>query len=213
LLVFRSDRALGGGRLMWEDRYAASGEYLFGRAPAAFLSENAWLTRGVQTALCVADGEGRNAVHLARAGVAATSFDMSPTAVERALALAAEAGVSVEAHVSDWEGWDWTRQFDAVFGIFIQFMGSAERKRQFETLRAAVKPGGRVVLHGYTPEQIALGTGGPPFAENMYTAAFLADAFAGWQIERLSAYERDVQEGRGHSGRSALIDLVARKLV
>lgn len=196
---------------MWEDRYAAEGGYLFGTAPAAFLTENPWLTQAGGTALCVADGEGRNSVHLARAGLNVTSFDLSPTAVTRAQALAAQAGVSVEAHVSDWEGWDWTRTFDAVFGIFVQFMGPEARVRQFETLRAAVKPGGRIVLHGYTPEQVALGTGGPPSVANMYTEVFLAEAFAGWQIERLAAYERDVQEGRGHSGRSALIDLVARK--
>jgi len=72
-------------------------------------------------------------------------------------------------------------------------------------------PGGRLVLHGYTPEQVALGTGGPRDPAHMYTEALLRDAFPGWRIERLASYERDVQEGRGHSGRSALIDFVARK--
>ena len=69
------------------------------------------------------------------------------------------------------------------------------------------------MLHGYTPEQIALGTGGPPFAENMYTEEILTEAFPNWQIERLASYEQDVQEGRGHSGRSALTDFVARRPV
>ncbi len=196
---------------MWEDRYAAEGDYLFGRAPSAFLTENPWVAEGAQTALCVADGEGRNAVHLAQRGLIVTSFDLSPTAISRAQALAAEAGVEVEAHVSDWTGWDWSRQFDTVFGIFIQFFGPTERAHQFKTMRRAVKPGGRIVLHGYSPEQIALGTGGPPSADNMYTQEFLRDTFQGWHIERLAAYERDVQSGSAHVGRSALIDLIARK--
>jgi hypothetical protein len=55
------------------------------------------------------------------------------------------------------------------------------------------------------------GTGGPPFAENMYTPELLRTAFAGWDILECRAYEREVQEGRGHSGQSALIDFVARK--
>jgi SAM-dependent methyltransferase len=197
---------------MWEARYAAQDDYLFGRAPAKFLTENPWIAMPGARALCVADGEGRNAVHLARAGMRVTSFDLSPTAVGRARALADGAGVTLEAHVSRWQNWDWDRPFDLVVGIFIQFADPTFRTRQFADVSRAVAPGGRLALHGYTPEQVALGTGGPPDPAHMYTEAMLVDAFAdGWQIERLATYERDVQEGRGHSGRSALIDLVARR--
>jgi SAM-dependent methyltransferase len=196
---------------MWEERYANAGGYLFGAAPAQVLVENPWMIEGARTCLCVADGEGRNSVWLARQGLAVTSFDLAPTAVARAHALAAEAGVAIEAGVHAWEAWDWSRRFDLVVAIFVQFMGPEARQRQFETLRAAVRPGGRLVLHGYTPEQIELGTGGPPFRENMYTTDLLEAAFGDWRILRLAAYEREVQEGRGHSGQSALIDLVAQK--
>lgn len=197
---------------MWEARYAAEGGYLFGTAPAKFLSENPWIAGGCATALCVSDGEGRNGVHLARAGLRVTSFDLSPTAVGRAQALAADEGVEVEAHVCTWEAWDWDRPFDLVVAIFVQFADPAFRARQFADFARAVAPGGRLALHGYTPEQVALGTGGPPDPAHMYTEEMLRAAFAqGWRIERLAAYEREVQEGRGHSGRSALIDLVARR--
>ena len=196
---------------MWEARYANAGGYLFGEAPAQVLVENPWVIDGVNTCLCVADGEGRNSVWLAEQGLSVTSFDLSPTAVERARTLAAKADVRIQAHVSDWEGWDWSQSFDLVVAIFVQFMGPEARLRQFETLRQTVRPGGRLVLHGYTPEQIAFGTGGPPYPENMYTTELLNDAFGEWRILRLAAYERDVQEGRGHSGQSALIDLVAEK--
>ena len=196
---------------MWEARYADAGGYLFGEEPAQMLVENPWVTDGATTCLCVADGEGRNGVWLARQGLSVTSFDLSPTAVERAQLLAAKAGVSTNPHVSDWESWDWSRSFDLVVAVFVQFMGPEARVRQFETLRDAVRPGGRLVLHGYTPEQVEFGTGGPPYRENMYTPGLLGDAFSDWRILRLAAYEREVQEGRGHSGHSALIDLVAEK--
>lgn len=78
-------------------------------------------------------------------------------------------------------------------------------------MKKTTKPGGLVMLHGYTPEQLAHGTGGPPFAENMYTESLLQNAFSGWEILECRAYEREVQEGRGHSGLSALIDFIARK--
>ena len=196
---------------MWEERYEASDGHLFGTAPALMLTENPWLIETGQTALCVADGEGRNGVYLASRGMQVTSFDLSPTAVSRARALAQTSGVMIETQVSQWEDWDWSRQFDMVVGIFVQFTAPEARIGQFADLARALRPGGRLVLHGYTPEQIALGTGGPPSADNMYTEDLLRDGFAGWQIERLAAYEREVQEGRAHSGRSALIDFVARK--
>jgi len=196
---------------MWEARYANAGGYLFGEEPAQMLVENPWVTDGADTCLCVADGEGRNGVWLAGQGLSVTSFDLSPTAVERAQVLAAKAGVRINAYVSDWEGWDWSQSFDLVVAVFVQFMGPEARVRQLDTLREAVRPGGRLVLHGYTPAQVEFGTGGPPYPENMYTPELLDDAFGDWRVLRLAAYEREVQEGRGHSGHSALIDLVAEK--
>ncbi|WP_377504405.1 SAM-dependent methyltransferase [Octadecabacter sp. R77987] len=196
---------------MWEDRYSQENGYLFGTAPAGFLTENQWVVGECETALCVADGEGRNAVHLARNGLRVTAFDGSPTAVARANDLAAQHGVALDARVSDWAAFDWRGQYDLVVGIFIQFANPEFRAQQFADMQAAIRSGGRIALHGYRPEQVALGTGGPPDAANMYTETLLRDAFAGWQIERLASYERDVQEGRGHSGKSALIDLVATK--
>ena len=197
--------------MTWEDRYRNEDGYLFGKAPAGFLTENPWVGAGCETALCVADGEGRNAVHLARQGLHVTSFDFSPTAVARAKDLAKQHDVALATSVSDWSAFDWTPQFDLVVGIFIQFAPPDLRVQQFADMKAATKAGGRVALHGYRPEQVVLGTGGPPNAAHMYTEEMLRAAFKGWQIERLASFERDVQEGRGHSGKSALIDLVATK--
>ena len=196
---------------MWEARYRQSEVFLFGRAPALVLTENPWLVMPGARGLCVADGEGRNSVHLATQGMQMAAFDLSPTAIRRAKTLAEEAGVVIEARVSDWEGWDWSQSFDMVVGIFVQFAAPVFRARQFADMARALRPGGRLVLHGYTPEQVALGTGGPSRAENLYTMDLLRGAFVGWQVERLAAYEREVQEGRAHVGRSALIDFVARK--
>lgn len=196
---------------MWEDRYSSHDDYLFGRAPAHVLAENPWVASGATSALCVADGEGRNAVFLAQQGLAVTTFDLSPTAVERAGQLAASADVSVETNVSEWGEWDWSRQFDLTVAIFVQFAGPDQRPQQFADLRSATKPGGRLLLHGFTPEQVELGTGGPPVAENMYTEAMLADAFGDWNILRLATYEREQTSGTAHVGNAALIDLVAER--
>ena len=116
--------------------------------------------------------------------------------------------MSVDANVSVWDDWDWSRTFDLVVGIFVQFTGPDQRPQQFENLRAATRPGGRLLLHGFTPKQLEYGTGGPKVVENLYTEELLLDAFGDWNIRRLASYEREQTSGTAHVGNAALIDLV-----
>jgi len=196
---------------MWNERYSKPG-YLFGTEPAQFLREHAAYLEPGARALAVADGEGRNSVYMAGMGLDVVAMDASHIAVEKARALALAHKVSVDFNVADIAKWNWgATPFDLVVAIFIQFVGPEQRDLIFEGIKRAVKPGGVVMLHGYTPEQIELGTGGPPKAENMYTVEMLQQAFAGFEILELRAYHRHVDEGEGHSGMSALVDLIARK--
>lgn len=195
---------------MWNERYAGD-DYLFGTKPADFLPRAAqWLTAGA-TALAIADGEGRNSVWLAEQGLKVTAFDPARNALAKARRLAAAQGVAVDYHLCDIDGWDWSRVFDVVAGIFIQFVGPQERTQLFTRIDRALVPGGLLLLHGYAPRQVGYGTGGPPRGENMYTLPMLRQAFAGYEVLRAEDFDADVDEGRGHSGRSALIDFVARK--
>ena len=196
---------------MWNDRYAKPG-YLFGTEPAQYLQDQkAYLTQGL-TALAVADGEGRNSVYMAGQGLKVTAMDSSDVAVEKARALAEAAGVSVDFNITDIAKWEWgAKAYDLVVGLFIQFVGPEGRAAQFEGMKQAVKPGGHILLHGYTPKQLEFDTGGPSSVENLYTEEMLREAFSDFEIVELRAYEREIDEGAGHSGMSALIDLVARK--
>lgn len=194
----------------WNQRYSEPG-YKFGKEPADFLKrESGRLSEG-SNILCVADGEGRNSVYLAGLGHRVTAFDQSDLGVEKARALAQEKGVAPEFHLTGIEDWDWGRTYDVVVAIFIQFAPPDLRDRILGWLRQAVAPGGMLLLHGYVPRQLDYGTGGPPDGANMYTTELLERMFKGFDILRLEDYDADVDEGTGHSGRSALIDLVARK--
>ena len=196
---------------MWNDRYAQPG-YLFGTEPAQFLpAHQAYLKSGLR-ALAVADGEGRNSVYMATQGLDVVAMDGSDVAIEKARALAKSEGVEVDFNLANIEDWDWAgQQYDIVAGIFIQFAGPEARVSQFQNLIKALKPGGILMLHGYTRKQLEFGTGGPPFIENLYTVEMLRESFADLDILELEAYEREIDEGSGHSGMSALVDLIAQK--
>lgn len=196
---------------MWNDRYNTP-DYLFGTEPAAFLQREAHRLTTGQTALCIADGEGRNSVFLAQRGLEVTAMDGADVAVAKARALALQRGVTVDFHVADIAGWEWdARRYDAVVAIFIQFAAPPLRDAIFAGMLRALAPGGLLLLHGYTPAQLANETGGPRALENLYTADLLAERFRGLDILHLAEHEADLAEGRRHVGRSALIDLVARK--
>ncbi len=195
----------------WNGRFAA-GEYVFGTAPNAFLAAQAPLLAPGMRALCVADGEGRNSVWLARQGLKVTAFDFSPVGLAKARKLAERFGVTVDYRLSGVEDWRWDAgPYDVVAAIFVQFASPPERQRMFEGMKQALKPGGLLVLQGYRPEQIEYGTGGPKRRENLYTEAMLRDAFGELDILHLASHDEVVDEGPGHSGMSALIDLVARR--
>lgn len=195
----------------WNERYSAP-DYIFGTAPNAFVAANVHLFRPGQRALCVADGEGRNSVWLAEQGLEVVAFDLSPIGVEKARKLAMERGVRVAHEVARVEDWPWPDSaFDIVAAIFVQFAGPALRSFMFQQMVRALKPGGYLLLEGYTPEQRKHKTGGPSQVENLYTPELLRSAFAELEIVELRDYEAVLEEGTRHTGMSAVIDLVARK--
>ncbi len=197
----------------WSARYRDAGEnYLFGIAPNKFLAAQAEHFGADMTVLSVADGEGRNAVWLAEQGCRVTATEISPVALEKAAKLAKGRHVAVDWRQADILNWEWpVDAYDAVVGIFIQFATPAERPRQIGGMKQAVKPGGLLFLQGYTPKQLEFRTGGPSTADNLYTADLLRELFADWEIVSLHEHEDTIEEGTAHVGRSALIDLVARK--
>ena len=195
----------------WNARFATD-EYIFGTAPNVFLASQKALVRPGMRALAVADGEGRNGVWLAEQGASVHAIDVSPAALEKARKLAAARGVTIETEQADVLNWSWPQDaYDLVAAIFIQFAPPPVRDRIIAGIRRTLKPGGVLVLQGYTPKQVEFGTGGPPNAANMYTSELLREWFGDWEIVHLAEHESVISEGSHHHGMSALIDLVARK--
>lgn len=194
----------------WNARYAGD-DYLFGTEPNAYLREQAHRWPAGSRLLCVADGEGRNSVWLARQGHRVDAFDVADSGVAKARRLAEQAGVQVGFEVADCDTWAWPKaRYDGVVAVFIQFADPAMRERLFARMVAALKPGGLLLLQGYTPRQLELKTGGPGIASHLYTADGLRTAFAGLNLLDLRDYEQELHEGDRHRGLSALVGLVAQ---
>ena len=195
----------------WNRRFADTG-FLFGSEPNAWLREHASVWSPGERVLCVADGEGRNSVWLAAQGLSVDAFDIAEVGVVKARRFAAERGVTVNFAVADCDAYPWPEAvYDGVAAIFVQFADPAMRGRLFAHIVRSLKPGGTLVLQGYTPKQLDYRTGGPPLASHLYTESLLREAFADLDLVALREYEADLAEGSGHCGHSALIGLIARR--
>jgi SAM-dependent methyltransferase len=163
-------------------------------------------------ALAVADGEGRNGVWLAEQGFDVVAVEFSPSALRKARALAKTRGVTVTFVEADVHSWQYPEAaFDVVVEIFTQFSSPSERAVKWAGMRKALKPGGLLIIEGYTPKQLQYGTGGPKEVENLYTRAMLEAAFGDLHEVKIVEEEREMHEGVRHSGMSAVIGLTARK--
>ena len=197
---------------MWEQRYAVD-EYVYGTEPNDFLATTvAAVAPPGATALCIADGEGRNGVYLAELGYEVTSVDMSASGMRKAAQLAGDRGVNLTTVVADVAEYDLgSSNWDLIVSIFAH-MPPPVRAHLHARYAEALKPGGSLVLEAYTPDQIGRGTGGPPVPELTMTLAGLHDELVGLSIREGRELIRDVIEGPGHTGEGAVVQLTAKRL-
>jgi SAM-dependent methyltransferase len=193
---------------MWDERYSEPG-YAYGSDPNDFLVAETMRIRPGGKVLCLAEGEGRNAVWLAGRGFAVTAVDQSKVGLAKAAALAAERGVllnTVQADLSVFEiepgAWD------AIVSIWAH-LPKHVRQVVHQKVVHGLKPGGVLILEAYTPAQIALGTGGPRDPSMCMTLELLREELSGLELVVGVEKEREVKEGKYHQGRSAVVQVAA----
>ncbi|MBW2522705.1 MAG: class I SAM-dependent methyltransferase, partial [Deltaproteobacteria bacterium] len=144
---------------MWDARYAEPG-FAYGEGPNDFLMEAA--TRIPDgPVLCLAEGEGRNAVFLAGRGHEVLAVDYSKVGLDKAQRLAAQRGVSVSVEQADLA--DYAIEPGRWAGIVSIFchVPPPIRERLHRAAVQGLRPGGVFLPEAYTPAKLRHGTGGP----------------------------------------------------
>lgn len=195
---------------MWDERYSEE-EYAYGAEPNDFLKAVIRETSS-GVALCLAEGQGRNAVYLARLGFQVTAMDLSEVGLRRATELARVRGVSIRTEKGDMSTYPIPAEScDLIVSIF----GHAMPEIRTRILREAMKglrKGGLLVLEGYSKEQLPNPTGGPKIPEMLYSVEELReDIGPEAELLLLQRASREIHEGRYHNGMSEVVQLLARK--
>lgn len=194
----------------WDARYSEPG-FAYGSEPNDFLRSVVSRLPAGGRVLCLAEGEGRNAVFLAGQGFVAHAMDQSPVGLEKAQRLAAERGVTITTEVADLDGYDLGESaWDAVVAIWCHLPSSLRARVHAGAVRA-LRPGGAFVLESYAPGQLAHDTGGPRDLDMLPGVDTLKLELAGLDFEHAVEIERAVAEGKYHQGMSATAQVLGRK--
>jgi SAM-dependent methyltransferase len=200
-----------GLQAFWNRRYGEDPDFVYGTAPNTFLVEASRRFTPESRILCLAEGEGRNAVWLARQGHRVTAVDVSDVGLRKAQQLAQQTGVRIETRVADVTAIDLgPSHWDAIVSIFLHLPAAVRRalnRRCLDALRA----GGLVVLEAYGPRQLQYGTGGPPDPALLPSLDEVLHDFAGAEIVHRYAGARTVLEGKLHRGEGDVVQVIARR--
>lgn len=196
----------------WDEEFSKPG-YRYGTEPNGFLVEMAKRIPKGARVIAAGDGEGRNGVWLASQGHHVLALDASSVGLAKARALAEERGVTLETAVVDLSTYVLeAASADAVVLIYVH-MPPDVRRAAHRNLVRALKPGGLIILEGFHRNQLGRSSGGPKDLSMLFDLALLAEDF-GPAIRAIHGFEGEVEldEGRGHVGRGAIVRFVGAKI-
>jgi len=200
----------------WNKRYAdaeASGA-MFGRAANRYVAQA--ISRDdfdAKSALCLADGDGRNGRFLAQQGLAVSAVDLSTVGTDLAQRLDAQAGVKVERAAADLANWTPApdRQWDSVFLIYLHCERHV-RQRAVEVATRHMAPGGWFIAEGFAADPGDGPSMGPPDPDLRYRLQDFESWLPDWQVEEAFTGIIRLQEGSRHQGLATVVRYMARKV-
>jgi SAM-dependent methyltransferase len=193
----------------WDQRFGAD-EYAYGRDPNDFVRDEASRIPAGPV-LCLAEGEGRNAVFLAGRGHTVTTVDFSREGLKKTERLAAEKNVKVTTIHGDLSTWEPAPgSFAGIVATFAHLPPDV-RRRVHGWIARALKPGGVFLLEAYTPDQLKYGHGGPKVPELLMTLAALREELAPLVVDVGRELVREIHEGPFHGGPSAVVQIAAHR--
>lgn len=198
---------------MWDERYREAG-FAYGTEANDFLKEHCQKIPAGGRVLCLAEGEGRNAVFLAQQGYQVTGIDLSEVGLNKALKLAHDKGVEISTQVADLADYKLgEQQWDGIVSIWAH-MPEAIQRRVHAQVAPALKPGGVFILEAYTYQQTTMeGVGGPPASQKDRFVSLEDLQSELTELEEVIGVEkqRTVSEGDRHQGLSAVVQFVGYK--
>ncbi len=196
--------------LHWDERYNRK-EYVYGSTPNVFF-ENQLTDLKPGDILLPCEGEGRNALFAAQSNWNVVAFDSSEVVKNKAMALATQNNVSYDYKILDVNEANFEPEsFDVIALIYAHFKPQL-RSKFHATIQGWLKPGGKIILEAFNPNQLNYNSGGPKDLDMLYSTDILYKDFEGMKIELIETSTIVLDEGAFHQGDAAVIRFVAQKV-
>lgn len=192
---------------MWDQRYAGE-DYVYGEKPNSFFKENL-LKYQAGKVLLPAEGEGRNAVFAAVSGWDVTAFDNSEVGKEKAGKLSEKHGVSISYLLASHE--DVILDENSFDMIALIYAHTPYRQDIHKKILRYLKPGGIVLIEGFSKEQIKYNTGGPGRIDLLFSKKEIKSDFNSLTEVDIRIEEILLDEGEFHQGKASVLRMIGKK--
>lgn len=194
----------------WNERYSEK-EYVYGEDPNVFFAEQLGKLHTGQVIL-PCEGEGRNAVHAALHGWEVKAFDASEAGKAKALQLAKKNEVNIDYIIDDAFTINYPENSADVVAFIYAHFPPLIRKQIHQKAISWLKPGGRIMMEAFNPDQLQNNSGGPKELAMLYTEEMIKEDFDGLKIEILQTHQTILKEGKYHEGKSDIIRFIGTKV-
>lgn len=194
----------------WNTRYKEA-EFAYGTEPNDFLKSKIQAFKPNSKILCLAEGEGRNAVFLAEHNHHVTAVDYSQEGLNKLKKLASDKNLSIETVCIDLNHYKIEEnKWDGIICIFGHFPEPL-RQTVFKQVFKGLNKGGVFLMEAYHKDQLNYKTGGPQVSELLYSAEELQHDFSQFENISIETSIKEIEEGKYHKGTSAVIQVIAEK--
>lgn len=194
----------------WNERFSSE-SFVYGETENEFVNHMHSLIPEHAKVGCFAEGEGRNAVFLARQGCEVTTYDQSTVGLEKTQHLAEKYDVTVRTIEQNLTTNKVPiQQFDAAIMVF----GHVPKHEQaffIQNIIDSVKPGGHIIFEVYSEEQLKYSTGGPGVISSLYNPTDVLSWISDYQCIHFFYGEAERHEGKGHTGQCHVIQVAIKK--
>lgn len=194
---------------MWNERYANEA-FVYGETPNQFFKEEL-LKLEAGSILLPAEGEGRNAVFAASQLWQVKAFDQSKQGRLKAINLAEKHQVEIKYDIADFENFNYEKESYDCIALIYAHVSEIKRQVYHRLILDYLKPGGILLLEGFSKKQLGKKSGGPGQEAMLFSKEILLDDFSNLEVLKLEELDVELNEGEFHQGMASIIRFVGKR--